>query len=189
MSLVTVRAVLFPDPDPAAVTATQAWHDVLAGALDRVPASARPIVRRDLPSAVSGLLGLDLGLVLVSAWRQHRALLAAARTTQANPGAVEVVPLATHRITTAHRPYVEVVVNEATVVTLHLELSLSLDIDGVAATVRSGRLVAVQGGRCTVSVALGVEGQEVASRQGVIIDPAVTVSIGQGIALLHRAPA
>jgi hypothetical protein len=180
----TVRAVLFPDPDPAAMAGTPGWRDAFAGALDRVPASARPLVERDLPAAVSSLLGPDLGLVLVSAWRQHRALVAAARRTQADPRAAEFVPLADHGITTAHHPSVEIVVNEATVGSVQLELSLSLDIEGLAATVRSGRLVALQGGRCTVSVALAVEGHEVASRQRVLVDPVLAVSFGSGIALL-----
>jgi hypothetical protein len=180
MNPVTVRAVLFPDSDLTTVTQTPGWRD----ALDRVPANARPIVGRDLPSAVSSLLGLDLGQVLVTAWHQHRTLLAAARRTQGNPQAVELVPLATHQITTAHRPSVEIVVNEATVLTIHLELSLSLEIEGLAGVVRSGHLVGLQSGRCTVSVALSVEEQEVASRQRVALDPVLMVSLGEGIALL-----
>jgi hypothetical protein len=180
MSPVTVRAVLFPQEDLAAVTHTPGWRD----ALDRVPAHARPIVGRDLPSALSSLLGLDLGQVLLTAWRQHRTLLAAARRTQGNPQAVELVPLATHQITMAQHPSVEIVVNDATVLTVHFELSLSLDVEGLAGVVRGGRLASIQSGRCTVTAALSIEDHEVASRQRVALDPVLMVSLGEGIALL-----
>ena len=51
--------------------------------------------------------------------------------TRADAAATEVVQLATHRVTAAHRPYVEVVVNGATIATVGFELGLALDVDAV----------------------------------------------------------
>jgi hypothetical protein len=42
-------------------------------------------VERELATASAGLLGLDLGDVLVGAWRKHRALVAAAEATRDRP--------------------------------------------------------------------------------------------------------
>jgi hypothetical protein len=192
MTTVTVRAVLLGDADPArALAASAGWRGVvdgLGGALGQVSAGGRQVVEREMSAAVAGLLGLDLGDVLLAGWRRHRALHAAAEATQGNPGAVEVVQLATHRITTGHRPYVDIVLNGATVATVHFDLSLDLDVDGVLGTVKEGKLMSLQGGRCTVSAGLSCLGKELVSRQ-VAIDPVVAVNLGQGVSLLQTEQA
>jgi hypothetical protein len=187
MSPVTVSAVLFGDREPAtALAAAPGWRQVvdgLAGGLAAVSAGGRLAVERELAAALAGLLGLDLGDVLVGAWRKHRALVAAAEATRESPAATELVQLATHRVTTTHRPYVTVAVDGATVATVHFDLSLTLDVDGLLGQVRQGRLVALEGGRCTVAASLGCGGHEFVTRRAVL-DPAITVRIGEGIALL-----
>ena len=193
MSPVTVRAILFGDAPPAeAVAGTPGWRAVVEGltpALSAVSAGGRTVVERELASALAGLLDLDLAETLLSGWRKHRALVEAAAATRADPAASEVVQLATHRVTAAHRPYVEVVVNGATIATVGFELSLTLDVDVAVATVRRARLVAVHGGRLTVTVAVTAAGRELVARV-VTLDPALTVSLGDGVALLpDEAPA
>jgi hypothetical protein len=183
---VTVSSIMFGERDAgAALAAVPGWAAVADGAsagLSPVSAFGRQQVGRELASAAAGLLGLDLRDVLVAAWRKHRALYAAAQSTKDSP-ATEVVQLATHRVTTTHRPSVDVVVNGARLATVHFELTLVLEVDSLLATVRQARLVALRGGRCTVSVVLAAAGQPLVSRQAVL-DPSVTVPLGDGITLL-----
>jgi hypothetical protein len=190
---VTVRAVLFGDAPPAAALAgTPGWRAVVDGldlALATVSPAGRASAAAEVASALAGLLDLDVADVLIGGWRTHRALVEAAAATRADASASEVVPLGTHRISAAHRPYVEVVVNGATIATVGFELSVALDIDAVLATVRQARLVDVHGGRLTMSVALTAAGRELVTR-AVTLDPAVTVSLGDGVTLLpDDAPA
>jgi hypothetical protein len=190
---VTVRAVLFGDTAPAAVVAgTPGWRAVVDGldlALSAVSPAGRVFASAEVASALAELLELDVADVLIGGWRTHRSLIEAAAATRDDPEASEIVRLATHRIGAAHRPYVEVVVNGATIATVDFELSVELDIDAVLATVRRARLVAVHGGRLTMSVTLTAAGRELVSR-AVTLDPAVTVSLGDGVTLLpDDAPA
>jgi hypothetical protein len=191
MTEVTVRAVLFGDTDPAAaLDRTPGWRSVLdglAGVLGPVSEAGRRLVDRELAGALGGLLSLDLGPVLVGGWRRHRALVAAAHATRDHPAATEVVQLAPHQITTAHHPSVDLVVNGMKLATVEFDLGLTLDLDGLNATVRRATLVSVQGGRCTVTASLACAGAVLASRQ-IVIDPAVTVSLGDGIPLLAEEP-
>jgi hypothetical protein len=60
-----------------------------------------------------------------------------------------------------------------------------IDVEGVSATVRHGRLVALRGGRCTAGLGLGFAGHEIAARK-TLLDPTV-VNLGHGIALLRDA--
>ena len=137
MSQVTVRAVLFGEADPgAAVAATPAWGTVLSG-LGGVLATLSPpgqaTLVGEVTRAVGGLLNLDVVDVLVGGWRKHRSLRAAAERTKANPGTTEQVELASHRITTTHRPYLDIAVNGAKVATVHFDLGLTLDLEVMVA--------------------------------------------------------
>jgi hypothetical protein len=186
---VTVSTVMFGEHDPGpALAVSPGWSAAVRGVsagLAAVSPAGRQQVERELAAAGAALLGLDLRDVLLAAWRKHRALYAAAQSTKDSP-ATEVVQLATHRVTTTHRPSVDVSVNGVRLATVHFELSLVLDVDGLSATVRGGRLVALGGGRCTVTAVLGCGGQSLVSRQAVL-DPSVTVPLGEGIALMGES--
>jgi len=187
MSHVSVRAILFGDaPATDVVSGTPGWNAVVDGlgaALSAVSAAGRQLAVRELGSALAGLSNLDVGELLVAGWRKHGILAEAARATRADAAASEVVQLATHRISAAHRPYVEIVVNGATIATVGFELGLTLDVDAVLATVRHGRIAAVHGGRLTVTVALTAAGRDIVARSATL-DPAFTLNLGDGIALL-----
>lgn len=194
MSQVTVRAVLYGEADPAAaVAAAPAWRTVLSG-LGGVLAALSPDGQATLyaqaSAAVADLLNLDVLDVLVGGWRRHRSLVAAAQRTQAQLGTTERVELASHRITTTHRPYLDITVNGATLARLHLDLGLTLDVETMVATVTRARLAGIEGGRCTVTAGLGCEGIPLGSRQ-LVFDPHLVLLLGEGIALLsdERRPA
>jgi hypothetical protein len=196
---VSVRAVLYGEADPAAaVAATPAWRTVLSGLSRSGPAGVLAMLSPDgqadlyaqASAAVAGLLNLDALDVLVGGWRKHRALVAAAQRTQAQPGTTERVELASHRITTTHRPYLDINLNGATVAKVHVDLELTLDVETVVATVSGARLVGIEGGRCTVTAGLGCENVPLVSRQ-LVFDPHVVLRLGEGILLLseERRPA
>ncbi len=192
--MTSMRAVLFADADPAtAAGQSPGWRGALnrlGGAMGSVSAAGRAAIERELSAALGRLLEMDLGDLLVAGLRRHPALVAAARATESNPTAVEVVQLAAHRITAGHHPYVDIVVNGATVATVHFDLEITFDVDILVGTVRLARLTNVQSGRCTATAALGCEGHEIVTRQ-VHFDPALTIRLGDGIALLadERRPA
>jgi hypothetical protein len=191
---VTAKAVLFAEADPAsAAGSSPGWKGTLqrlGTPLATASAAARATVERELSAVLSRLLDQDLGQIVVAGLRHHPALIRAARATEADAAAVEVVQLAAHQITSSHHPYVDVVIDGVKLATVHFDLDLTFDIDVLVATVRQARLMNVQSGHCTVTVALGAEGHPVASRQ-VPLDLAVTVRLGDGIDLLtdQRRPA
>jgi hypothetical protein len=187
MSL-SVNAVLFGDTEPAtALSRSRGWSGVIKGlgaALGALSSGSTSVLQRELSSSMASLLTMDVGDQLVSGWRTHRALTAAAQATAASPGSSEVVQLAHHQITTTHRPYLEISVNGARLATVHCDLNLVFDVDMATGTVRDGRLVDIESGRCVVTVGLGCEGHELASRR-VTIDPKTTIHLGQGVPLLR----
>src|SRR5262249_55712113 len=132
---------------------------------------------------IAGLVDLDLGEIVVGAWRRHRALAEAAHATQADPSLSRQVQLAWHDITAEHQPYVEVTVNGVKLATVHIDLAVTVTVEALTAAVRRGRVVSVRCGQTTVGAWLGCEGHEIAGRERPF-DLAVTVPVGPGIALL-----
>ena len=184
---VSVRTVLFGDSDPvSSLGQSPAWQATVVGldtALGAVSPAGRTVVQRELASAVTGLLNQDVGGVLMSGWRKHRALLAAAHATRADPSAREVVQLATHRVSTTHRPYVDVVVNGVTVTAVHFDVELALDVEAVVGTVHRARLIDIHSGQCVASANLACGGRTLITRQ-VTIDPRLAIRLGDGLPLL-----
>jgi hypothetical protein len=111
------------------------------------------------------LLDLDLGDLAVVGWRKHAALTAAADRTRANPGSSEVVDLATHRITSVHRPYVELLLNDVHIASVRFELRVEFLVRALVATVRHGHVAALGMGACDVTATLAAEGVQLVKQQ------------------------
>jgi hypothetical protein len=155
----------------------------VSDALGGLSEAGQATVTEEIATVAAGLAAIDISAVLVSAWSKYAALADAARATVADPAAHRVVDVAAHEITSEHKPYVDVLVNEVRVTRVAVELRLVFLIVGLAATVRQGRLVGLRGGRCDLTASLAVERVPVASRPWQLDLPLV-VRLGDGVPLL-----
>jgi len=155
----------------------------LGRALENVPAALREAAVRETTNAAKGLLDVDLIGFLVSGWQQHREVIAAARRTVAASGSLELVDLATHQITAAQRPAVNLLVDNHRVATVELGLTVVFDVSALVAGIRGGRLVAVHSGRCDVTATLAIQDTKIISRQVHLELPGI-IPLGRGIRLL-----
>jgi hypothetical protein len=166
----TVSAFLFgEDQDPEQALA-QALHDhgVLGSAgtaLELVSEAGREAASHQVAVVANGLLDLDLGDLVIAGWRKQGQLAAAAERTAANPGSSEVVELATHRISSAHHPFVELLVNDVHLATVTFDLEVEFVVKALVVTVRDGHVVSLHTGACDVTATLAAEGVQLASRQ------------------------
>ena len=126
----------------------------LGRALGSLPPPAREIAVREVRAAAAGLLDINLVDLLLEGWRQYRDLTSAAQSTLASPGRSVVVRLAEHRVTAEQQPQVSVLVNGQQTSTIRFRVSVVLDISALLATIKAGLLVAVDAGRCDISVTL-----------------------------------
>jgi hypothetical protein len=166
----TVSAFLFgEDQDPEHALA-QALHEhgVLGStgsALALVSEAGREAAGDQVAVVANGLLDLDLGDLVVAGWRKQGQLAAAAERTAANPGTSEVVELATHRVSSAHHPSVELLVNDVQVATVTFDLTIEFVVKALVVTVRDGHVVSLHTGACDVAATLAAEGVQLASRR------------------------
>ena len=189
----TARNLLLgSEPGTAALRQALSEHHVLdavGGKLSRLTGDGREAADDALASAAAGLLDLDLGDVLISAWRTQERLADAARDTLRAPGRTEIVQLASHQVTSTHNPSVDLIVDGVRVHTFHFQLNLVLTIDVAAVIVQNGRLVAVKAGDGSVSgtLTLKMPGEDTTLlHRERKIDLHLTIRVGDGIPLPSR---
>jgi hypothetical protein len=167
----TASAFLFGGDQDAEHALAQALdeHGVLGStgtALELVSQAGRKAAGAQVAVVANGLLDLDLGDLVVAGWRKQHQLAAAAERTAANPGSSEVVELATHRISSAHHPSVELLVNDVHVATVTFDLEVEFVVKALVVTVRDGHVVSLHTGSCDLAATLAAEGVQLASRRG-----------------------
>lgn len=105
--------------------------------------TGRDAAGSQIASLAHDLLDHDLGGLAVAGWRRHAALTEAADRTKASPGSSEVVGLATHRITSVHRPYIELLLNDVHIAKVRFGLQVEFLVRALVATVRDGHVAAL----------------------------------------------
>jgi hypothetical protein len=155
-------------------------------ALGKIDPVLREAANREIANSVAGLLHIDLVDMLLAGWRKLEDLVEAARRSLQFSGTKELVDLAAHSVTFTSQPYVDVLVDGARVVTVHLALSVVFDVNLLKATVRSARMVELHSGQCDITATLAVEGDDVATRHE-RVDLHLIVKLGAGIPLLTDA--
>ncbi|MFD7320158.1 hypothetical protein ACFV9D_03565 [Streptomyces sp. NPDC059875] len=185
----TVRAFLLGEGEEldAPLRAHDTAGPVLAPVRGRTPAADRA-VEHELATVVEDFLALDVLDLAAAGWRGHSALQSAARRTRDLPGSEEVVALATHRVTSTHRPYVDVYVDGAKIGTLDVELTAVFWISGLVCVVRDACLTGVRSGNCAVDASLGVQGSVIAQRRGGRLDLPGAFALRGPVPLLRNEP-
>lgn len=166
----SVSAFLFGEDQDTEPILAQTLHEhgvlgSLGNALELVSDAGREAAADQVAVVANGLLDLDLGDLVAAGWRKQGQLAAAAERTAANPGSSEVVELATHRVSSAHHPSVELLVNNLHVATVTFDLEVQFIVKALVATVRNGHLVSLHSGTCDVVATLAAEGFRLASRR------------------------
>ncbi len=184
----TLGPLLFPpDEDPTgAIAEALEEGDVassLTSALSGLSMPGRRASIRELANVTTGLMDLPILQLLLAGWQKYDALQDAARRT-AGTSLVEVVDLAVHRITSVHHPYVEILVDEKLLATMHFHLSLEFLIRALVVSVSDGRIVAFHSGDTDLEAVLSMEDVELRRFQGHLSLP-LEVSLKQGIPLLE----
>ena len=166
----TVSALLFGEDQDTEQALAQALHEhgvlgSMGTALELASEAGREAAADQVAVVAHGLLDLDLGGLVVAGWRKQGQLAAAAERTAANPGSSEVVELATHRVSSTHHPFVELLVNDAHVATVTFDLDIEFVVKALVVTVRDGHVVSLHTGACDVAATLAAEGIQLASRR------------------------
>jgi hypothetical protein len=143
----------------------------------------RAIVLDEIVSVMRRVLGVAVVDFLGAAWRKWEPLAAAAQRSLESPGTTEIVELLDHRITSTHRPGVDVTVDGVKVAEIRLDVEIAIELHGLTAVVTQGRLSALRTGRGEASLNLSLDGTPLppVTRP---IDLEMELDLGEGIPLI-----
>jgi hypothetical protein len=149
---------------------------------------ARAALAAELAAAAGGLLEEDLSAILLAGLTEYPGLAEAAAATTAEPELTRLVTMDDHLVRVVHEPHLELLVDRRRVHELRLRLAVTFAVEGLAATVRTGRLIHVRIGRCTADVSLSWADQ-VLLRHRDVVDAPLVIRLGGGIPLPRGAAA
>jgi hypothetical protein len=187
-TLPTVRTMLFPGAESVTQVERQLEErSALESAvqwLDGVPSGLVEVAAEKVGAVLVGLLDIEAFDLLAAGWQKHEALMTAAHQTAESPGEQQIVELATHRITSTHRPKIDVEVNDVRVGSIDVEIDVTFVLHAVRAVVASGRLVALRSGLVDLEASLSCGGLPIASERRQV-NLALEVALGSAIPLIE----
>ncbi len=159
---------------------------VLGALRTRLSDPAREALGAELTAAAGGLLEEDLGSILLSGLMGYHCLVAAARETAAEQDVTRLVTMDHHLVQVVSEPRIEVLVDQRQVYELRLTLTVAFTVQGLAATVRAGRLAHVRIGRCEADAGLSWSDRMLVRRSD-LVDAPLVIRLGSGVPVPHAA--
>jgi hypothetical protein len=107
-----------------------------------------------LVGAVAALLDLPLMDIIVRAWNEGKLFRKYLDPEHYDPEEVISIKLKKHKVSSTHRPKIDVELNGRTIDTIDFELDIMLALDGIILDVQDGKVRKVRAGRvkgeCTI---------------------------------------
>lgn len=142
----------------------QIAHQAVAIASKKVPAPLRGGLTTALAAVLDEVFEVPLATVLDTSWKKAVALQDGLEATRADPDKVVVVPLMDHKVTSRHKPHVDVVYGGKSLHRLVFDLDLILDLKGVQLQLRNGRICGLTSGHCAGQGVFSLAGKEIIKR-------------------------
>jgi len=133
---------------------------------------------------VDALLNVPLSDIMIGAWKKYSILLKYCDPTKYGPDETFLVPLAEHTITSTHKPYIEVLVNEKEVTKIHFSITISLMLEGFILKVQDGKIKEIRTGTCQGKGEIQCEGVTIKEKQTESYRFPGVIHLGDGVPIL-----
>jgi hypothetical protein len=139
------------------------------------------VLRNKVLAEAGGLLDIGVFDVMRRAWSKGRELEAYRDTEKYPPDKTFSVPLAEHKITSIHKPHVEIRMNEKIVGNVHFAVNIEIAIKGMISEVRNARIKKIHAGDCKAKGSFFCEGFLLAERESKPLDLPGVIDLGEGV--------
>lgn len=143
------------------------------------PAGFNEFVVRQLTDA----LDVDLGLVLVGAWRKHQEIIQYRDREKYPPGAVHLVPLVEHTVSSRQSPTIQPIVNGAPLRKIKFDVVLRLKMKGAMLKIRDAKITEILTGSCSGKGSIEYSGLAIIERETAPVNFPGSIILGKGIAI------
>jgi hypothetical protein len=130
---------------------------------------------------VSELLDIRLEDIFTGAWNKLQSLQKYLDKDRYPPEKVVLAPLAEHAIKSQHRPYIEILVNEALVGKIEFQIDLVLKLQGFILKIQDGKITEAFTGTCAGKGTLACENFVMLEKETDAIPLPGSLKFGEGI--------
>lgn len=134
--------------EAAGVEARDELRDVRNAVAEKFPAPVRAALSRTVDDNVKQMLDVPIGNLIVGAWATARTLAKYSDDRQHPPEEIVLLPLKEHTIKSAHKPSIDVVVNDQSIEAVTFDLDLALTLQGAMLKIQAGRIRELHVGQC-----------------------------------------
>ena len=147
-----------------------------------------PAIGDALRSGLDSVLNVELSTILAGAWLKTEMLRDYRDKSLANPTETMTVALSEHTIQSTHRPSIDILVNNTRVDGLALEIGVEMVFEGLALTIRNGRVMAIRPGNCTCSGRISCKDITLLESKDTPVALPGLWSLGEGIVIPGHEP-
>src|SRR6266567_319786 len=140
-------------------------------------------LRNKILAEAGGLLDIRLLNVMGWAWKKGRELEAYRDTVRYPPDKTFRVPLVEHKITSTHKPDVEIRINKKTVGRVHFAVNIEIAVKVMTLEIRNARIKKIDAGDCKATGSFFCEGFLLTERESKPLDLPGTFDLGEGLGI------
>jgi len=130
---------------------------------------------------VDDLLDIRIADIMVSAWNRYGALRKYTDEKNYAPEKTMLVHLAEHTIKSAHKPYIEILVNEKKVGKVNFEITLALTLKSIVLKIKGGKIMEIETGSCIGKGTIKCENVPIFERKSKEIRLPGSIPLGNGV--------
>jgi hypothetical protein len=106
---------------------------------------------------IEKLLDLELTDIMIGAWSKYRTVREFMENTRNEPDDTFLLPLTEHKISSSHKPYVEILVNEEPLGRVEFSVDIVLNLEGIILKIQDGKIIEIITGSCKGSGSVACE--------------------------------
>lgn len=162
MSHLTLKT-FFCDDASAPIYASceaRAADAAVQAALKSVPRPVQGRLQESVRSALDEVFHIRLDELLAGSWKKLTGVQDALEVTRLEAGKVVFVPLLEHKISSKHKPHIDVKLGPKSVSRLVFDMALALELKSVELEVREGRIAGLRSGQCGGNGVFSFQGQD-----------------------------
>ena len=142
--------------------------------------------REEIMEKIGDLMDVSLVDIMAAAWKKYAALLKYADSEKYPPDEMILASLAEHTLTSEHHPYLEILINDQSVVKIEFAITLALSLEGFVLKIQDTKIKGIQAGSIEGNGTISM-GETVLVKKGFdAISIPGSIDLGEGISIEPR---
>ncbi len=142
---------------------------------------AWPGLSKEIRSKAGDLLSVSIPDILIRAWNKAGILNKYINKEKYDPNEVFLIELKEHEISSKHKPYLDLEVNNKSIGRINFEIDLSIVVQGAILKIQDAKIKQIRTGSLKVSGAITCEGLEITKKESKEIKLPGEIDLGEGI--------